>query len=210
MSNAVLTMIRPAAFLLLVAVCSTGQESSPSSAPLQDSESSKLAIRIVEGQNAINNIQRNSAYEPVVEVQDSSGRVIPGASVVFTLPTVGPGGIFTDGSRTLMVQTGADGRATARGLKPNNQVGQFEIRVTASHEGQSTSVTVTQTNAAPVVSNSRSSKKWAILLAVIGGGVAAAALGASGGGGGSSSTPPAADPISGSVVPGAPGFGPPQ
>src|SRR4051794_29222343 len=107
-----------------------------------------ISIQVVEGQNAINNITRNTAYEPIVEVQDASGRPVAGASVTFVLPAVGPGATFADGNRTLMLQTDVAGRASARGLRPNNQTGQFDIRVTATHEGKTASVTITQTNAA--------------------------------------------------------------
>ena len=40
----------------------------------QTSPAGKISIQVVEGQNAINNISRNTAYEPVVEVQDASNR----------------------------------------------------------------------------------------------------------------------------------------
>ena len=181
----------------------------------QTSAAGKISIQVVEGQNAINNISRNTAYEPVVEVQDASDRPIQGASVSFVLPSIGPGGLFADGSRTLIVQTDASGRAVARGLRPNNQVGQFEIRAVASFRGKSATVTITQTNAAPVATGSRSAKKWAILLAIVGGGAAAVAAataggGGSSGGGGASSPPPSGDVPSGTITPGAPGFGPPR
>jgi hypothetical protein len=174
-----------------------------------------LSVEIIEGQNAINNITRNTAYEPVIEIRDAGGRPVPGANVTFTLPAVGPSGVFTDGSKTLMIQTDASGRATARGLRPNNQVGQFDIRVTASFQGQSASVNITQTNAAPAVSTTKSGKKLAIILGIVGGGAAAVAVAAAGGGGsgGTSarpSSPPSSDPVGGSVTPGAPGFGPPR
>ena len=175
-----------------------------------------LRIEVVEGQNAINNISRNTAYEPVVEVKDDQGQAVAGATVTFTLPAVGASGVFTDGSKTLIVQTDATGRATARGLHPNNQVGQFEIRINANSEGRTASAVVTQTNAAPAVTQSRSGKKLAILLGLIGGGAVAAAAAASGGGSSSPSGPSAppqggggGGPV-GTVTPGAPGFGPPQ
>jgi hypothetical protein len=173
----------------------------------------KLTVQVVEGQNAINNIGRNTAYEPIVEVRDAAGKAVPGASVSFVLPTIGPGALFPDGSRELMVQTDATGRAAGRGLRPNNQVGQFEIRVIAAFEGARATTTVTQTNAAPVVTSTRSGKKLAIILGLVGGGAAAALAAASGGGGGGgTNTPggPSGDPVSGSITPGTPGFGPPQ
>lgn len=172
-----------------------------------------ITIQVVEGQNAINNISRNTAFEPVVEVRDASGKPLAGASVSFVLPTIGPGALFADGSRTLMVQTDSTGRAAGRGLRPNNQVGQFEIRVVASAAGERATATITQTNAAPVVTSARSGRKVAIILGLVGGGAAAVLAAAAGGGGGTSNTPngsPSGDPISGSITPGTPGFGPPR
>ena len=114
-----------------------------------------------------------------------------------------------------MVQTDASGRAVARGLRPNNQVGQFEMRAVGSFRGESATVTITQTNAAPVANGSKSAKKWVILLAIVGGGAAAAAVAAAGGGGsngggGTSSPAPSGDAPSGTITPGTPGFGPPR
>jgi hypothetical protein len=180
---------------------------------LPSANAAPLSIQVIEGQNAINNIHRNTAYEPVVEVQDADGKPVAGASVTFTLPSVGASATFTDGAKTLILQTDAMGRAAARGLHPNNQTGQFEIRVTAAYKGDTASAIITQTNAAPAVTSSpRSGKKWAILLGVIGGGAAAAAVAASGGKGSSTTpqTPSTPDPAAGTVTPGAPGFGPPR
>lgn len=193
---------------LLSLVWALGIQASP-----QGVSSPAISIQVIEGQNAINNITRHTAYEPVIEVQDASGRPVAGASVSFVLPAVGPGATFADGSRTLMIQTDAAGRASARGLRPNNQTGQFDIRVTASHSGLTANATITQTNAAPAVTGTRSARKWAILLGVIGGGAAAAAVAASSGGGSrttSSPTTPAGDQPGGTITPGAPGFGPPR
>ena len=80
-------------------------------------------IQVVEGQNAINNISRNTAYEPVVEVQDASNRPIQGASVSFVLPSIGPGGLFADGSRTLMVQTDVSEELLREASVPTTRLG---------------------------------------------------------------------------------------
>jgi hypothetical protein len=171
-----------------------------------------LTIQVVEGQGAINNIKRGTAFEPVVEVRDGDGVPLPGAMVTFTLPAMGPSGIFPNGSTTLVSQTDASGRATARGLRPNNVAGQFEIHVTAAFQGQTASMDFTQTNAAPATEKG-SGKKWAILLGIVGGAVAAGAVAAAGGSSSptpSSPTPTPSDPPAGSVTPGTPGFGPPR
>jgi hypothetical protein len=171
-----------------------------------------LKITVVEGQGAIQNVSRPGAFEPVVEVTDSTGRAVTGAAVTFTLPAVGPGGVFTDGSRSLMTHTDASGRATARGFRPNRNLGPYEIRVTAAADGQAGSAVISQTNAAPADAERGSAKKWAIVLGIVGGAVAAGAVAAAGAGGQSTAARPTtpSDPPAGSVTPGTPGFGPPR
>ena len=129
----------------------------------------KLSVR--EGDGALNNIKVMRAKEPVVVVTDASDRPVAGASVTFILPELGPGAIFPQG-----YSTGADGVATGRGMKPNNVVGEFEIRVVASYQGQTARAVLRQTNAAPQASGG-SGKMAAIIVAVLGGAGPAVALG---------------------------------
>jgi hypothetical protein len=170
-----------------------------------------ITIRFVEGQGAINNVNRGTAFEPVVEVLDEQGMPVKDASVTFTLPAVGPGGTFPDGGKLLIVQTDENGRATARGMRPNRLSGQFEIRVTANYKGQSTTSILTQTNAAPSTAEHGSARKWAIILGIVGGAAVAGVVAATAGGGSSAaSSPNTAAPPAGTVTPGTPGFGAPR
>ena len=170
-----------------------------------------ITIRFVEGQGAINNVNRGTAFEPLVEVMDEQGLPVKDAAVTFTLPAVGPGGTFPDGGKLLIVRTDENGRAVARGMRPNRLSGQFEIRVTANYKGQSTTSVLTQTNAAPSTAEHSSGKKWVIILGIVGGAAAAGVVAASGGKGSSApSLTGAAAPPAGSVTPGAPGFGAPR
>src|SRR3954449_8751834 len=89
-------------------------ESLPTLAAQVAGSTQDLTIQIIEGQGAINNVKRGTAFEPVVEVHDKQGNAVSGASVIFTLPAVGPSATFPDGSKTLMTRTDASGRATAR------------------------------------------------------------------------------------------------
>ncbi len=168
-------------------------------------------IQVIEGEGAINNIKRATAFEPVIEVRNAKGDAVAGVTVTFTLPALGPSGAFPDGTRTLITSTDENGRAQARGMRPNSTAGQFEIRVTASDGKQSTSVTLSQTNAAPAAVDGGSVRKWLILVGIIGGAAAAGLVAAHGGGGSAAqSSPAAAAPSPGSVTPGAPGFGAPR
>jgi hypothetical protein len=169
-----------------------------------------ITIRFVEGQGAINNVNRGTAFEPVVEVLDGQGLPVKDAAVTFTLPAVGPGGTFPDGGKLLIVQTDENGRATARGMRPNRLSGQFEIRVTANYKGQSATSVLTQTNAAPSTSEHSSARKWAIILGIVGGAAVAGVVAATSGGGSSAPATSTAAPPAGTVTPGTPGFGAPR
>jgi hypothetical protein len=169
-----------------------------------------LRITIVEGEGAINNIRQRVNREPIVQVEDENHKPIAGAVVIFFLPGQGASGTFPDGSRILMTVTDNQGQATARGIRPNNQSGPMQIRVTASFQGLTASSVITQTNAAGAAAASAAglstAAKWAIILGIAGGAAAAGAIIAthSGGSSGSSSTPP---PVV--ITPGTPNVGGP-
>lgn len=165
-----------------------------------------LNIVIVEGEGAINNVRQRVAREPIAEVTDENKKPVAGALVTFMLPGNGPGGVFANGANTLTVTTDNAGRAVARGLRINNQQGPFQVRVSASHQGVTTSTSFTMTNAAAVAAAAGIgvAKLW-ILLAVAGAAAAGAAVyvnrtGSSNG----------AVPASIGVTPGTPTVGPPR
>jgi hypothetical protein len=163
-------------------------------------------IEVVEGDGAINNIRLHRAKEPVVRVVDSStGQPLPNVAVTFLLPETGASGTFAAGLSSLTAMTDTNGQAVGRGLRPNDHTGQFQIRVTASYQGQAATAIVTQTNAEPVQAGSTSKK--ILIVALIGGAAAAGAAVALSKGKSSSSAPP---PPAGAVItPGAPTFGHP-
>src|SRR5207302_2919473 len=133
-------------------------------------EPPQLRIVIVEGEGAINNIKQRVNREPIVQVEDENRRPVAGAAVVFSLPSQGPSGVFPNGSQTLTTITDSQGRASALGIRPNNQAGPLQIRVTASFQGQAASAVITQTNVAgvgPSAGLSTTAKVW-IVVAVAG------------------------------------------
>jgi hypothetical protein len=107
----------------------------------------KLALVIVEGEGATNNIKLRTSREMIVQVEDENHRPVAGAVVSFALPQNGAGGIFANGGKSLVATTDASGRASAT-FQPNQVAGRFEIRVTASSQGRQGSLTVSQTNTA--------------------------------------------------------------
>lgn len=129
--------------IILAAACPGGNGLLAQTPPPSDN----LKIVIIEGDNFTNNIKKRTSREPIVEVRDRNNRRVPGAAVIFQLPQSGPGGTFLDGSKVLNVITGSDGRAVARGLRPNNAAGTFQISITASAGGETATLAITQTNA---------------------------------------------------------------
>lgn len=170
----------------------------------------KLHIVIVEGEGAINNVRQRVAREPIVQVEDENRKPVAGAAVTFLLPQQGAGATFANGARSATLLTDNNGQAVARGLRPNNLNGQYEIRVNASHQGRTGSATITQTNAivagAAAAAGAGISAKLLTIIAVAAaataGGVIAATRGGDNGAG-AGGTPTV-------IVPGTPSVGGPQ
>src|SRR2546422_5597094 len=170
----------------------------------------KLNLVIVEGEGAINNIRQRTAREPIVQVEDQNHKPVAGAVVVFLLPDHGASGVFANGSHTLTVVSDAQGRAAARGLKPNNVQGQVQMHVTASHNGQVANATITQTNAITAAAGAAAagagiSAKLIAVLVIAGAAAAGGAVAATRSGG---SSTPAVTPIT--ITPGAGTVGAPH
>jgi hypothetical protein len=163
-----------------------------STAPSWAQQPPKLEIVIVEGEGAINNVKERVNREPIVQVQDDNHKPVAGAAVVFFLPNQGPGGSFSDGTRSLTVTTDAQGRAVARGIRYNGASGQMQIRVTATANGQTATATITQTNVAGSGSGAGGLSTTAKVLIIVGvaAGAAVGAVVATRGGSSSSSSNP--------------------
>lgn len=166
----------------------------------------RIQIVIVEGEGAINNVRQRVAREPIVQVEDENRRPVAGAAVTFLLPNQGASASFANGAQSLTITTDAQGRAVARGLRPNNVNGRYEIRVNASSEGRTASTTINQTNAivAAAAAGGLTIKLIAILLAAAGAAAAGAVVATNGG----NDTP--ARPTPTVITPGSPTVGGPQ
>ena len=193
----------------------------PGIAPLcaaQAQETSRLKILVLEGEGAINNIRQRTARDPIVEVQDENDKPVAGAVVTFLLPDRGASGTFANGARSLSVTTDAQGRAVATGLQPNNVEGQYQIRVSASHQGQLASATITQSNAVSAAAAAGAGAgagaaagagKLIAILAIVGGAVAGGVVYATQQGGNGSNGGPPPSRIA-NVSAGSPTVGPPR
>lgn len=105
-----------------------------------------LKVLVLEGQHSINNTARHIGVQPVVEVRDQNDRPVEGASVVFRLPPSGAGGSFGANALTFTARSNAQGQAAASGFVPNDQLGRFDIHVTATLQNRIGQATISETN----------------------------------------------------------------
>ncbi len=163
-----------------------------------DGQGAALHVKSVEGEGATYAPGSRATRGVSVLVTDESGRPVDSAIVSFTLPMTGPSGEFVSGTRTEIVTTKGDGRASVWGMHWNRLPGPFELRVTAI-KGQSRAdlAVKLELSGAPSKSSAPSSvgggnHKWLWIglggMAAVAGAVAAgfASKGSSGSSGGSS------------------------
>jgi hypothetical protein len=165
-----------------------------------------LHVVVLEGDGAINNVRAPRAKEPVIRVEDANNQGVPGAVVTFLLPAQGAGATFGDGGSSLTLITDDRGETVARGLRANRLPGAFQIRISASKGGLSTTASIAQTNVDP--GGSRGPSKLIAIAAIVGGVAAAGAAVALRGGKDTATAPPVAPPTI--VTPGTPSFGGPR
>jgi hypothetical protein len=139
-----------------------------------------LQIVILEGEGALNNVKQRTAREQIVQVQDENHRPVAGVLVTFVLPEYGPSGTFLNGGRSFAATTDEAGRVVAPGFKPNAELGEFRIQVTADFRGRSAKAQIRQSNvrpSTPEVPIAHSAVfKWGIIGAVATAGVVAGVL----------------------------------
>ena len=185
--NSPLALVLTAAMLLPPSIFPQQSALKPASPPAQPTTDG-LKIVIIKGANSTNSIFRKFAEQPVVEIRDVDDKPVAGAEVIFQVPWTGPGAAFDDWLRALVVQTGPDGRAATRGMAPNNEEGQFNIKVMANYQGKSAVAVIPQTNVLGKRgqnATSNSHKTLWITLAVLGAGAIAGGAAAASRGGGS-------------------------
>ena len=108
-----------------------------------------LRVLLVEGQGAINIINKKTERRFTVRVEEKFAVPAKGIPVTFALPDSGPSGSFDKkGARSVTVTTDDEGYAVVRGYRPNKIAGQYTIRVSASMPGRPlTNASIPQTNA---------------------------------------------------------------
>jgi hypothetical protein len=140
-----------------------------------------LQIHLVEGEGSTYPVGSRATRGITIQIMDGAGKPVDGATVSFRLPDTGPGGTFSNGSKTEILTTRADGRVSVWGMKWNRQAGAFEVRITAT-KGQARAGTVcsqhlTETTG-PLAKSGSSGHKWLWIALVAGAAGAGAAVAA--------------------------------
>ena len=148
----------------------------------QSASTPALRVVVIEGEDAVNIVQQQTAVRPVVEVRDRNNLPVAGAVVTFSIE--GGKAASFGGVSTLTVATNAAGQAAVTGMTPAT-AGAFQIQVSAAFQGQVATATIAQTN---VMTAAQAAAAGAATgsgsAGSAGGGGAGSAGGAAGGAGG--------------------------
>lgn len=90
-----------------------------------------LQLSVVEGEGGPQLPGSRSEKGLTVEAVNQEGAPLTGVAITFRLPDEGPSGRFADGTRSQVIYTGTDGRATVRNIQWNQTPGLVMVRVTA-------------------------------------------------------------------------------
>ena len=171
-----------------------------------------LKVLPLAGNGEANDLERRVMAPLVVEVLDLQDRPIEGVEVVFRFPLRGPSAVFADQKTVKTVRTNGQGQAAATGWTANNEVGSFQIHVTANYGNQEGETTITMSNVQRVPDaelnrlgkrKSLWSSKWFKIGLIAGGAGLAAGIVLATRGGGTHTTPTI------TVSPGSPSVGGP-
>jgi PKD repeat protein len=161
-----------------------------------------LKIVVLEGEDAVNIIDKMTAVKPTVEVRDKNDLPVSGAAVTFMINGGRNTATFANGLRQVTVTTDSLGRATITELNPLGK-GAFQIEARAAYQGQTATTTIHQTNFATTAQAAQAAKSpggasstagtsaggglsHAVIGGIVAGGAAAAAAVAKFSGGGTS------------------------
>ena len=163
-----------------------------------------LTVKILEGDGAFNDIKHKVGHPLGVEVRDQNNRVVSGAEVTFTVPTVGASGTFGNGQQSITTVTDQDGIARSGSFSPNLMEGRFSIRITARQQNREGALLVSQSNTSAGVETGQSHKKLWIIVAIAAAGGVGGVVAMRGSSSSSSSATAATVLTGGGIVVGAP------
>jgi hypothetical protein len=115
-----------------------------------------LKIVVLEGEDAVNIIDKKTAVKPTVEVRDKNDLPVSGAMVTFMINGGRNTATFANGLRQVTVTTGSLGRATTE-LTPVGK-GAFQIEARAAYQGQTATATIHQSNFATAAEAAKAGK----------------------------------------------------
>jgi hypothetical protein len=171
-----------------------------------------LKVIALAGDGEMNDVERKVMAPLVVEVLDRNDRPVEGADVVFRFPLNGPSATFPGQQRSKTVRSNGQGQAAAMGWLANNEVGLFQVHVTAARGNQVGETTLSMTNVERIVGDGKTkpkhrswySSKWFKIGLIAGAaGLAAGIVLATRGGGGTTATGI-------TITPGSPSVGGPR
>jgi hypothetical protein len=135
-----------------------------------------LKMLVLAGNGEMNDLERRVMAPLVVQVLDQNDRPVEGAEVVFRFPGSGPGATFQGGKTSQTVRSNGTGEAAAVNWMASNEVGTFEIHVTATYGNEFGETTIKMSNVTRIVEGSKKGGKQAhwysptwVKVALIGG-----------------------------------------
>jgi hypothetical protein len=174
-----------------------------------------LKLLVLAGNGEMNDLERRVMAPLVVQVLDQNDRPVEGAEVVFRFPLSGPSAAFTGGKSSQSVRSNGTGEAAAVNWMSNNEVGTFEIHVTATYGNEQGETIVKMQNVTRIVEGAKGHAKqshwysptWVkiALVGVAAGAVVGIVLATRGGG---KSAATSTNPIT--ITPGSPTVGAPH
>ena len=155
-------------FQILAILLVVPQLALPQAAPLRTEPATALptiqSLRVIPlaGDGEMNDLKSKVMAPVVVQVLDQSSRPVEGADVVFRFPLEGPSAAYPDNQNSQRARTNADGQAAATGWMANSQVGEFQVRATASRGNEFGEAVITMINVADIMSEPRRSgrRRW--------------------------------------------------
>jgi hypothetical protein len=174
-------------------------------APLPTIQNLKLIV--LAGQGEQNDLERRVMAALAVQVLDQNDRPVEGADVTFRFPLGGPTAVFENQQNAHTVRTDSNGEARATNWFANNQVGNFQVHVTATYRNQMGQATILMSNVTKVIEGKNKGRHWwssktakIVIVAVAAGAVAGIVLATRGGN----------SPTTVTISPGGPTLGGPQ
>lgn len=190
-----------------------GLHAQPAQAPTQGTPVAplptiqNLKVLVLVGQGEQNDLGRRVMAPLAVQVLDQNDQPVEGADVVFRFPLAGPTAEFDNQLSARTVRTDSSGQARATNWSANNQLGSFQVQVTATYRNQLGQATVHMSNVSRIIEGKSKGHRWwssktakILIVAGVAGAITGIVLAVRGGNG----------PATVTISPGAPTLGGPQ